>query len=654
MLLGSALLSIVMGTLVFFVGQERRIKGWFLLLCVAAAMLTFGIWIEINVPNLSVPAARLNMTNALLIAVFGLLSVRRLCGLPLRAPTVALVVAATAVNIGTVWLTEVYFTGKLLHYPWGVYVAGDSRFALNPLLVATIAILGLVNLWVYYRTAHPLDRNRAKYIFLANAIFATSAFDYLPHFNIDPFHGPISGISIPVFLAVYGYAMLRFRLFDFHELVGLGSGWVLAAVLLGTTYALVVEVGDRFGLLAPRIHLLAALVAFGLWLTLARQMPAWVNRLFSDEPDFIAAVNRFSDEVAELQEEGTLKARWEELCLSTFAAERAWFIESNRLNIAVDATGVLEREPLVRDGREWPEAAANADLLFPLRRREELLGAVAVGARKNGRMYPDEALVALRRAANVLSTSFANLRSAVELEKRHQLDRYLAPQIIEGILGRDPEAVSRMRRMLITVFFSDIKGFSEFADRLDPDDLSVVMNEYLSEMADIAFSHGGTVDKFIGDAVMVLFGAPIEEDASKQVQQCVAMACEMYRRTKQLSQRWSETAVIRDGVISRMGIHTGEATVGSFGSRTRLEYTALGRSVNLASRLERACEPGRILVSVDTWRYLAGTIQGECRGKMAMKGFGEAIEVYQIDPRIGFLSPRGGFPLVGRAASGSS
>jgi len=654
MLLGSSLLSIVMGILVYFVGQERRIKPWFLLLCIASALLTFGLWVEINLPTWSFAAARLNMTNALFIAIFALVSVRTLCGLPLRAPAVALVATAAAVNIGTVWLTEGYFTGKLLRYPWGVYVAGDPRFVLNPLLVAAIAILGLVNLWVHYRTAHPLDRNRAKYIFLANAVFATSAFDYLPHFNTDPFHGPISGVSIPVFLAVYGYATLRFRLFDFRELVGLGSGWILAAILLGTSYALVIEVGGRFGFSASRVYLVAALVAFGLWLTLARQMPAWANRLFSGEPDFIAGVNRFSDEVAELQEEGTLKARWEDLCLSTFDAECAWFIDTNHLNIAVSEEGVLEREPLVREGQEWPEAAANAELILPLRWHEELLGAVAVGARKNGRMYPDEALVALRRAANFLSTSLANVRTAVELEKRHQLDRYLAPQIIKGILGRDPEAITRMRRMLITVFFSDIKDFSKFADRLDPEALSFVMNEYLSEMADIAFSHGGTVDKFIGDAVMVLFGAPIEEDAGKQVKQCVAMACEMHRRTEQLSQHWRQAGVLRDSVICRMGIHTGEASVGSFGSRTRVEYTALGRSVNLASRLERACEPGRILVSVDTWGYLAGTVSGEYRGKMAMKGFGETVEAYQIDPRIGFRSLSDGFAVAGSHALGSS
>ena len=282
------------------------------------------------------------MTSALLIAIFGLLSVRTLCGLSLRAPAVALVAAAAAVNIATVWLTEVYFTGKLLRYPWGFYVAGDPRFVLNPLLVATIAILGLVNLWVCYRTAHPIDRNRAKYIFLANAVFATAAFDYLPHFNIDPFHGPISGASIPVFLAIYGYAMLRFRLFDFRELVGWGSGWILAAVLLGTSYALVVEVGSRLGLLAPR-------VPFASGTDCVRSV---VNTGPTDAGLGLIAycpgsrisrrgVNRFSEEVAELLEEATLKARWEELCLSTFDAERAWFIEPNCLNIAPNAAVVL-------------------------------------------------------------------------------------------------------------------------------------------------------------------------------------------------------------------------------------------------------------------------------------------------------------------------
>src|ERR1051325_2460297 len=146
-------------------------------------------------------------------------------------------------------------------------------------------------------------------------------------------------------------------------------------------------------------------------------------------------------------------------------------------------------------------------------------------------------------------------------EKRHQLDRYLAPQVIDGLLGARPDALEHKRRATITVFFSDIIRFSDLADRLDPDALSVVMNEYLAEMAEVAFAFGGTVDKFIGDSLMVLFGAPIEENVEKQARQCVAMACQMHRRTATLNRRWCEAGLVKEGLAVRMGIHTGEANV---------------------------------------------------------------------------------------------
>ena len=637
MLLLSALLALVMGVLVYIVGQEQRIKLWFLALCIAAAVLSLALWVEINLPNWSFTAARVDMTAALVIAITGLVSVRTLYGLPVRAPVVALMVAAAAVNIATIWLTEAYFTGALIRYPWGVYVAGDPKFVINPLLVATIAGWGLVNLWSQYRTSHPLDRNRAKYIFLANVAFAFSAFDYLPHFGINLFGGSVSGISIPAFLAIYGYAMLRYRLFEFHALVGRTSGWLLAAVLLATAYALVLQTGHRIEISPERAHVAAALVAFALWLVLARQMPAWTQRLLSGEPDFWVGINCFSDEVVAIQDEAALQSKWAELCTSTFSAEHARFIESGRLTVTLAGVEILEREPIRRAGGEWPEAATDAELLFPLRRHEVLLGAVIVGPKRHDRFYPQEALDGLRHVAKIYSAALANILAAAEIEKRHQLDRYLAPQVVDLILGSGRDALENKRRLTITVFFSDIKRFSDLADGLDPDSLSIVMNDYLAEMADIAFSHGGTVDKFIGNSVMVLFGAPIDQDIARQAHQCVAMACEMHRRTDVLNRRWCATGLLKEGLISRMGIHTGDAIVGSFGSRTRVEYTAVGRSVNLASRLEGACEPGRILVSAETWRCLGGTVPGNSRGEITVKGFADPIKAYEINPELGLL-----------------
>jgi class 3 adenylate cyclase len=170
------------------------------------------------------------------------------------------------------------------------------------------------------------------------------------------------------------------------------------------------------------------------------------------------------------------------------------------------------------------------------------------------------------------------------------------------------------------------------ADNSDPDTLSEVLNEYLSEMADIAFHYGGTVDKFIGDAIMVIFGAPLDANPSKQVRQCLRMALAMHRRTAELNESWLSRGLLLQAMISRMGVHTGDATVGSFGSQNRGDYTAIGRSVNLASRLEGQCTPGRILVSADTWRYVSNVIPSEPRGTILVKGFAAPIEVYEIDP----------------------
>ena len=232
MLLLSAVLALVVGGVVYAVSQEQRVKAWFLALCAGVAVGLSGFWVEINFPEWSLAAARVNMTVALVIAICSFVSIQRLYGRPVRAYALALMVAAAVVNIATIWLTGAYFTGELIHFPWGTVAAGDPKFLLNPLLVAAILVWSLFNLWSLYRVADPMDRNRAKYLFLANAAFPIAALDYLLHFGIDPFGGPITGISIPVFLAIYGYAMLRYRLFEFRALVGRTSGWLLAAVLL--------------------------------------------------------------------------------------------------------------------------------------------------------------------------------------------------------------------------------------------------------------------------------------------------------------------------------------------------------------------------------------------------------------------------------------
>ena len=151
----------------------------------------------------------------------------------------------------------------------------------------------------------------------------------------------------------------------------------------------------------------------------------------------------------------------------------------------------------------------------------------------------------------------------------------------------------------MTIFFSDLVGFTDLSDELEPEDLATVLHDYFTEMAAIARKHGGTVDDLIGDAVLVLFGAPDFTDDRDQALRAVRMAVEMQEAMVPLNQRW-EAAGIPETLRVRMGINTGVVTVGNFGSAERTKYTALGKQVNIAARIQSQCEPGKVLLGHTT------------------------------------------------------
>jgi adenylate cyclase len=217
------------------------------------------------------------------------------------------------------------------------------------------------------------------------------------------------------------------------------------------------------------------------------------------------------------------------------------------------------------------------------------------------------------------------------LEKiSNQLAKYLSPQIYKNIFETDTDKVETYTRKKLTVFFSDIKEFTSLSDTLDPDLLAEIINEYLSEMTEIALHFGGTIDKFIGDAILIFFGDPETEGTALDAEKCVNMAIAMRKRVGELDEVWKKEKGITQGLQVRTGISTGYCTVGNFGSVQRVDYTVLGSPVNLAARLEAACGPQEILVSPETKSLVEKVFEFKEQKPIKLKGFSESIKPYQL------------------------
>ena len=208
-----------------------------------------------------------------------------------------------------------------------------------------------------------------------------------------------------------------------------------------------------------------------------------------------------------------------------------------------------------------------------------------------------------------------------------RLAKYLSPQIYKSIFEEKQEVKSVHSRKNLTIFFSDIIQFTDLTDTMEPEKLAKVINSYLSEMTTIAVKSGGTIDKFIGDAIMVFFGDPETEGEVQDALKCVEMAILMRQRVEELQKHWKKMGV-KNGLGIRMGISTGFCTVGNFGSDLRLDYTVLGSPVNLAARLQSAAERNGILIDENTNNLINNVVQTEKNNTITPKGFVRPIDTF--------------------------
>ncbi len=212
---------------------------------------------------------------------------------------------------------------------------------------------------------------------------------------------------------------------------------------------------------------------------------------------------------------------------------------------------------------------------------------------------------------------------------QNKMKKYLSPQLYNQLLGGKDDVALVHTRKKLSVFFSDIVGFSEITDSIESELLSDVLNQYLNKMAEISTKWGGTIDKFIGDAVMVFFGDPEFIDDVTHAKNCVHMALEMLDELRKLRVRWQEMGLFHTLQI-RVGINTGYCTVGNFGSADRMDYTIVGGQVNIASRLESIAEPDSIYLSHAAYSLIQDEFDCGYVGNITVKGVHHPIEVYKL------------------------
>ncbi len=233
-----------------------------------------------------------------------------------------------------------------------------------------------------------------------------------------------------------------------------------------------------------------------------------------------------------------------------------------------------------------------------------------------------------RRQAGVIAKANAFLSNISA-----KLSRYLSPQIYASIFSGERDVTIHTERKKLTIFFSDIKDFTATTDRLQPEELAALLNEYLTEMSAIALKWGGTIDKFIGDAILVFFGDPETKGIAEDAKAAVCMAVEMQSRLAELNTIW-RTRGIEIPFRARMGINTGYVNVGNFGSLDRMDYTIIGGEANLAARLETSAEPGAIVVSFETYALVRDIVAAHEQPSIRVKGIARDVVPYHIEGLI--------------------
>ena len=270
-------------------------------------------------------------------------------------------------------------------------------------------------------------------------------------------------------------------------------------------------------------------------------------------------------------------------------------------------------------------------ICVPLWREDKIIGVIQLDSVRIDNQFNQDDLELLKaigsQAAMVIEQSALNERIREEERMRNRLQRFHSPQVIEMILKGGEETIDDImesKELIATILFADIVGFTRLSETMPPREINIILNRYFSSMTDIVFSHGGTLDKYIGDGLMAVFGAPMEKE--DDAERAVRTALDIRR---QLTAMMKTTRADRRFDI-RVGLNTGRVVAGNIGSPKRMEYTVIGDPVNVASRLESIAKPNQIIIGEETFGLVKNKFKILEIGMRKVKGKSSGVMVYEV------------------------
>jgi adenylate cyclase len=269
-------------------------------------------------------------------------------------------------------------------------------------------------------------------------------------------------------------------------------------------------------------------------------------------------------------------------------------------------------------------------LCVPLMVKEKVLGIIYIDNRMLAGAFNEHSADLLMTFSSQAAIAIENAKLYNNVQKetkaRTNLQRYLSPNLVEDILKKKENLVLGGEKIEVSVLFSDICGFTSMSEKMQPEDIVAMLNEYFTIMTKIIFKRYGTLDKFVGDAIMAIFGAPIFHPHSPM--NAVRAAFEMQTALVELNKKWSIEG--KTTFNMRIGVNTGVVVAGNIGAEDRMDYTVIGDNVNLASRLESNAQPGKVLISQSTYEKVKSGIDVKQLEPIKVKGKSDLIPIYEV------------------------